>query len=202
MRILDPRTIRRALSERAFREIDFSLVAPLRHASGFMLGAGWSACSGPTPRRHRATSASPTCWLGRPRARAVGWPDDQREADGPPGVGRPVAAYACDRPGSAKGGTHGDLVHENLKRGLAPLGGLLSTRTPGRPPALSLRPKQARGRRPPRRRTRALRQRTWVAGRPVSELNPAYRSTAAPRSASCRQRSSRPCCRASGRGRP
>ncbi len=39
VRILEPRTIRRAISERAFREIDFSLVAPLRHASGFMLGA-------------------------------------------------------------------------------------------------------------------------------------------------------------------
>ena len=33
VRILEPRTIRRATSERAFREIDFSLVAPLRHAA-------------------------------------------------------------------------------------------------------------------------------------------------------------------------
>ena len=47
MRILQPRTIRRAISERAFREIDFSLVAPLRHASGFMLGAKAFSLFGP-----------------------------------------------------------------------------------------------------------------------------------------------------------
>jgi len=47
VRILQPRTIRRAISERAFREIDFSLVAPLRHASGFMLGARALSLFGP-----------------------------------------------------------------------------------------------------------------------------------------------------------
>jgi CubicO group peptidase (beta-lactamase class C family) len=47
VRILQPRTIRRATSERAFREIDFSLVAPLRHASGFMLGARALSLFGP-----------------------------------------------------------------------------------------------------------------------------------------------------------
>ncbi|HEY7456411.1 MAG TPA: serine hydrolase domain-containing protein [Solirubrobacterales bacterium] len=47
VRILEPRTIRRAISERAFREIDFSLVAPLRHASGFMLGAKTVSLFGP-----------------------------------------------------------------------------------------------------------------------------------------------------------
>jgi CubicO group peptidase (beta-lactamase class C family) len=47
VRILEPRTIRRAISERAFREIDFSLVAPLRHASGFMLGASALSLFGP-----------------------------------------------------------------------------------------------------------------------------------------------------------
>jgi CubicO group peptidase (beta-lactamase class C family) len=47
VRILEPRTIRRAISERAFREIDFSLVAPLRHASGFMLGASAFSLFGP-----------------------------------------------------------------------------------------------------------------------------------------------------------
>ncbi len=47
VRILQPRTIRRAISERAFREIDFSLVAPLRHASGFMLGARAFSLFGP-----------------------------------------------------------------------------------------------------------------------------------------------------------
>ncbi len=47
VRILEPRTIRRAVSERSFREIDFSLVAPLRHASGFMLGANAFSLFGP-----------------------------------------------------------------------------------------------------------------------------------------------------------
>ena len=47
LRLLEPRTIRRAVSERAFREIDFSLVAPLRHASGFMLGANAFSLFGP-----------------------------------------------------------------------------------------------------------------------------------------------------------
>jgi CubicO group peptidase (beta-lactamase class C family) len=47
IRILQPRTIRRAISERAFREIDFTLVAPLRHASGFMLGAKALSLFGP-----------------------------------------------------------------------------------------------------------------------------------------------------------
>jgi len=45
--VLKPRTVRRAISERAFREIDFSLVAPLRHASGFMLGARAFSLFGP-----------------------------------------------------------------------------------------------------------------------------------------------------------
>lgn len=39
VRVLEPRTIRRATTERAFREIDYSLGVPLRHANGFMLGA-------------------------------------------------------------------------------------------------------------------------------------------------------------------
>ncbi len=47
VRILQPRTIRRATSERAFREIDFTLVAPLRHANGFMLGANVFSLFGP-----------------------------------------------------------------------------------------------------------------------------------------------------------
>ncbi len=47
VRILEPRTIRRAVSERSFREIDFSLVAPLRHASGLMLGASALSLFGP-----------------------------------------------------------------------------------------------------------------------------------------------------------
>ena len=47
VRILEPRTIRRTVSERSFREIDFGLVAPLRHASGLMLGANTLSLFGP-----------------------------------------------------------------------------------------------------------------------------------------------------------
>jgi len=47
VRVLEPRTVRRAISERSFREIDFTLVAPLRHASGFMLGARALSLFGP-----------------------------------------------------------------------------------------------------------------------------------------------------------
>ena len=47
VRVLEPRTIRRAITETAFREIDFSLGAPLRHANGFMLGARMMSLFGP-----------------------------------------------------------------------------------------------------------------------------------------------------------
>ncbi len=45
--ILEPRTIRRAITETAFREIDYSLGFPLRHANGFMLGARVVSLFGP-----------------------------------------------------------------------------------------------------------------------------------------------------------
>lgn len=47
VRILHPRTIRRALVERSYHEIDRTLGAPLRHASGFMLGARALGLYGP-----------------------------------------------------------------------------------------------------------------------------------------------------------
>ncbi len=39
VRVLEERTIRRAVVERAYREFDLTLGAPLRHSAGFMLGA-------------------------------------------------------------------------------------------------------------------------------------------------------------------
>jgi CubicO group peptidase (beta-lactamase class C family) len=45
--ILEPRTIRRAIAERAYRQIDFTLGAPLRHSAGFMLGAQAVSLFGP-----------------------------------------------------------------------------------------------------------------------------------------------------------
>lgn len=45
--IFEPRTIRRATSEQSYREIDFTLGAPLRYAMGFMLGAQLLSLYGP-----------------------------------------------------------------------------------------------------------------------------------------------------------
>jgi CubicO group peptidase (beta-lactamase class C family) len=47
VRIFEPATIRRATVERAYREVDLTLGAPLRHASGFMLGARALSLFGP-----------------------------------------------------------------------------------------------------------------------------------------------------------
>ena len=47
VRVLEPRTIRRATVERSYRELDFTLGAPLRHASGFILGARALSLFGP-----------------------------------------------------------------------------------------------------------------------------------------------------------
>ena len=47
VRVMEPRTIRRALVERAYREIDLTLGAPMRHASGFLLGAQAMSLFGP-----------------------------------------------------------------------------------------------------------------------------------------------------------
>jgi CubicO group peptidase (beta-lactamase class C family) len=45
--ILQPRTIRRAIVERSVHEVDLTLGAPLRHASGYMLGAQALGLFGP-----------------------------------------------------------------------------------------------------------------------------------------------------------
>jgi CubicO group peptidase (beta-lactamase class C family) len=47
VRVMEARTIRRAIVERAYREIDLTLGAPLRHACGFMLGAEVLSLFGP-----------------------------------------------------------------------------------------------------------------------------------------------------------
>ena len=47
VRVLDPRTIRRATAEQSFLEIDFTLGLPLRYAMGFMLGAKKLSLYGP-----------------------------------------------------------------------------------------------------------------------------------------------------------
>jgi CubicO group peptidase (beta-lactamase class C family) len=45
--VLQPRTIRRALVERSYHQLDRTLGAPLRHSSGFMLGAKTLGLYGP-----------------------------------------------------------------------------------------------------------------------------------------------------------
>lgn len=47
VRVMEPRTIRRAIVESAYREIDFTLGAPMRHSNGFMLGAEMLSLFGP-----------------------------------------------------------------------------------------------------------------------------------------------------------
>ncbi|MEJ7892985.1 MAG: serine hydrolase domain-containing protein [Solirubrobacteraceae bacterium] len=47
VRIMDARTIRRAVVERAYREFDLTLGAPMRHSAGFMLGADALSLFGP-----------------------------------------------------------------------------------------------------------------------------------------------------------
>jgi CubicO group peptidase (beta-lactamase class C family) len=47
VRVLEPRTIRRATVERAYRQIDLTLGAPMRHSAGFILGAHLVSLYGP-----------------------------------------------------------------------------------------------------------------------------------------------------------
>jgi CubicO group peptidase (beta-lactamase class C family) len=51
VRIFEPRTIRRALAEHAYFEIDLTLAVPIRYGLGFILGAEWLSLYGRhTPR--------------------------------------------------------------------------------------------------------------------------------------------------------
>ncbi len=46
-RVLEPRTIRRATAEQSWLEPDLKLIAPIRYAQGFMLGADYLSVFGP-----------------------------------------------------------------------------------------------------------------------------------------------------------
>jgi CubicO group peptidase (beta-lactamase class C family) len=50
IRIFDPLTIRRAVAEQSYAEIDLSLVMPVRYAMGFMLGGQYVSFYGPETR--------------------------------------------------------------------------------------------------------------------------------------------------------
>lgn len=47
VRVFEPRTIRRAVGEQSFRELDLSFGLPMRYSYGFMLGASWLSLYGP-----------------------------------------------------------------------------------------------------------------------------------------------------------
>ena len=47
VRVLEPRTIRRATVEQAYRQVDLTLGAPMRHSAGFILGAQLISLYGP-----------------------------------------------------------------------------------------------------------------------------------------------------------
>jgi CubicO group peptidase (beta-lactamase class C family) len=51
VRVMDARTIRRAIVERSYREFDLTLGAPMRHSAGFMLGADVVSLFGPDTDR-------------------------------------------------------------------------------------------------------------------------------------------------------
>ena len=120
VRILEPRTIRRAISERAFREIDHSLVAPLRHASGFMLGARALSLFGPDTQEAfgHLGFTNVLGWADPERALSVGLITSGKPMLHP-ALGRPVAAHARDRPGGPQGGALGNLVHTRMTRCLS-----------------------------------------------------------------------------------
>jgi CubicO group peptidase (beta-lactamase class C family) len=51
VRVLEPRTIRRAVAETSYLEIDLTLTLPVRYGMGFMLGGDWISIYGhATPR--------------------------------------------------------------------------------------------------------------------------------------------------------
>jgi len=47
VRVFEPRTIRRAVSEQSYLEFDLSLAMPVRYGMGFMLGSRWMSFWGP-----------------------------------------------------------------------------------------------------------------------------------------------------------
>jgi CubicO group peptidase (beta-lactamase class C family) len=70
VRVLEPRTIRRATVERAYRQIDLTLGAPMRHSAGFILGAQLVSLYGPDTDRAFGH-------LGF--TNILGWADPERE---------------------------------------------------------------------------------------------------------------------------
>lgn len=73
VQVFEPRTIRRAISEQSYMEIDFTLGLPVRYGMGFMLGAKYLSLYG--PHTHHAFGH-----LGF--TNIVGWADPERRLSG------------------------------------------------------------------------------------------------------------------------
>lgn len=73
VRILEPRTIRRALSEQSYHQVDFTLGFPTRYSLGFMLGAHMLSLYGPNTE-HAFGHLGYT--------NMIGWADPERAVSG------------------------------------------------------------------------------------------------------------------------
>ena len=73
VRVLEPRTIRRAVTEQSYREIDLTLGFPIRYSLGFMLGARLLSLYGPDTELAFGH-------LGY--TNVIGWADPERELSG------------------------------------------------------------------------------------------------------------------------
>ena len=71
--VFEPRTVRRAVAEQSYLEIDFTLALPFRYGMGFMLGADWFSLYGPDTR-------SAFGHLGF--TNVIGWADPARDVAG------------------------------------------------------------------------------------------------------------------------
>jgi CubicO group peptidase (beta-lactamase class C family) len=73
VRVLEPRTVRRAVTEQSYREIDLTLGFPIRYSLGFMLGARVLSLFGPDTELAFGH-------LGY--TNVIGWADPERELSG------------------------------------------------------------------------------------------------------------------------
>jgi CubicO group peptidase (beta-lactamase class C family) len=70
VRVFEPRTIRRAVAEQSYLEIDFTLTLPFRYSMGFMLGGEWLSIYGPDTRYAFGHIGF---------TNVIGWADPERE---------------------------------------------------------------------------------------------------------------------------
>jgi len=83
--VFEPRTIRRAISEQSYLEVDLTLGAPFRYGMGFMLGAKTFSLYGP---------ATPHAFGHLGFTNIIGWADPERRISGALITsGKPVVAH-------------------------------------------------------------------------------------------------------------